>query len=463
MNQNSEERLGTAKMLPLVFKMAVPSVIAQLVNLLYSIVDRIYIGHIPQHGTDALAGIGITGSIIILISAFSSLAGGGGAPLAAIALGKDDRDRAEKILANCFTMLLFFAAVSMAAAYIFKGDILWAIGADSDTFGYADSYLSVYLLGTVFVMISVGLNGLITCQGRSGTAMISVVMGALINIVLDPIFIFVLKMDVAGAALATVISQACSAVFVLIFLFSKKATLRIRISKMAPDFRIIGAIAALGMAPFVMAATESMIGFVLNSGLQHYGGKLYVSALTVLQSVMQLSTVPLNGFGQGVSPIISYNFGAAKTERVKEAYKILLAVSFGFQFVMVLSMLVFPSFYAAMFTDDSMLIELVSDVMPLFMTGALIFGLQRACQNTFVALGQSKISLFIALLRKVILLIPLAIILPKFFGVNSIYLAESIADATAAIICITLFCIRFPKIMAKCEKSTQNIQESKGE
>lgn len=452
MARMGDEQLGSAKMLPLVLKMSVPAVVAQLVNLLYGIVDRIYIGHIPESGTDALAGIGITNSVIMLIAAFASLAGGGGAPLAAIALGKGDRSRAEKILANSFSLLICFAAAVTTAVYIFKGNILWLIGADKDTFGYADSYLSIYLIGTLFVMIATGLNGFITCQGRSGIAMISVAIGAIINIALDPIFIFSLNMGVAGAALATVISQGLSAAFVLFFLFSQNASLRINVSKMLPDRRIIGGITALGMAPFVMAATESMIGFVLNSGLQSYGGKLYVSALTVLQSIMQLSIVPINGFGQGISPIISYNYGAGNKDRVKSAFKILLVIGFSFQFIMVSTMLIFPEFYASMFTDNSELINLVKKVMPLFMSGSLIFGLQRACQNTFVALGQSKISLFIALLRKVILLIPLAIILPKFLGANGIYLAESLADATAAITCITLFSVKFPKILAKAGK-----------
>ena len=451
--KQSEQQLATGKMLPLIIKMALPSIAAQIVNLLYSIVDRIYIGHMDRVGTDALAGIGITSSIIMLIAAFSSFVGGGGAPLASIALGKGDRQRAEKILANGVTLLIFFGVVCASVTYIFKDSLLRLIGADEVTFGYASDYLSVYLTGTLCVMLSVGLNSFISCQGRADIAMVSVVIGAVMNIALDPLFIFTFNMGVKGAAMATIISQFCSALFVISFLLSKKASLRIKFKYMAPNLKIIGSIAALGVAPFIMASTESVIGFALNSQLQRYGGAIYVSALTIMQSVVQLASVPITGFGQGVTPILSYNYGAGNAKRVKQGFKIMLGVIFTFNFVLTLSMILLPKLYASIFTEDKQLIDLVGKMMPLFISGSIIFGLQRSCQNTFIALGQAKISLFIAILRKILLLVPLAYIMPCFFGVEGVYLAESVADATAALTCFTLFCILFPKIIKKCKEN----------
>ena len=451
---NREERLAKAKLLPLIFSMALPAILAQFINLLYNIVDKIYIGHIPNIGTDALAGIGVTHSIIILISAFSQIVSGGGAPLAAIALGRGDRKRAESILANGLTMLIFFTVLCMTVTYIFKEPLLYAIGASSSTYKYASEYLSYYLIGTVFVHLTVGLNAFITCQGRSGIAMLSVLIGAVMNIALDPLFIFVFDMGVKGAALATVLSQAASALWILFFLFSKRATLRINPTLMKPNFKIIGSVVGLGIAPFVMASTESFVGFVLNSGLKAYGGTVYISALTVMQSAMQIVGVPLSGFTQGVTPVISYNFGAGNKKRVKEAFFISLAIMFTFNFVVIMAMILFPEVFASIFTSDKALISVVKDIMPMFLAGMTIFGLQRACQNTFVALVQSLISLFIALLRKVILLIPLAIILPNFVTpkVNGVFLAEPIADATCAIICTTIFFLTFRRMLSKCDK-----------
>lgn len=446
MSQSYEERLGTAPMLPLIFKMALPGVAAQLVNLLYNLVDRIYIGHIPDIGTNALAGVGVTGSIIILISAFSSVVSGGGAPLAAIALGKGDREEAHRILGNGFALLIFFSVLTTSATYLFMEPILRVIGASDQTIGYAMDYLSVYLVGTLFVQFSTGLNTFISSQGRPGIAMWSVLIGALLNIVLDFVFIRILNMGVAGAALATVISQFCSALWVLLFLFSKRASLRLLPRYMKPDKKVLISTLTLGISPFVMGSTESLIGFVLNGSLKHFGD-VYVSALTVMQSAMQIISVPLTGFSQGFSPIMSYNYGHRNPDRVKECFRIALIVMTGFNLLATLLMIAFPGPVASLFTDDTVLIDTVARIMPVFLAGMTIFGLQRTCQNSFVALGQAKVSLFIALLRKVILLIPLALILPCFMGVMGVYTAEAIADATAAIICTIIFACQFPKIL----------------
>lgn len=448
MNHSYEERLGTDPMLRLIFRMALPAVAAQFVNLLYAIVDRVYIGHIPGIGTDALAGVGVTMSIVILISSFSAIVGAGGAPLAAIALGQGNRERAGKILGNGFVLLLLFTVVTSSLAYLFMEPVLLLTGASEHTLGYAEDYLSVYLLGTLFVELSVGLNAFINTQGRPGIAMTSVLIGAAMNIVLDPVFIFGLDMGVKGAALATILSQACSAGWVLHFLFSRQASLPLERRYMKLDKGIVLSMLALGVSPFIMASTESLVGFVLNGSLKHFGD-IHVSALAILQSAMQFASVPLVGFAQGFVPVASYNYGHGYKDRVRSCFRISLITMFSFNFVLMLLMICFPSVVASAFTDDEVLIGTVRCVMPVFLAGMTIFGLQRACQNMFVALGQARISIFIALLRKVILLIPLALLLPRFWGVNGIYAAEAISDATAAVCCTLLFAWKFPKILSR--------------
>ena len=447
-----EARLSTERMLPLVFKMALPAVAAQFVNLLYNMVDRIYIGHIPGIGTEALAGVGVTTSIIILISSFSAIVGGGGAPLAAIALGQGDRVRAGKILGNGFILLILFTIFTSLTVYLFMEPILIFTGASERTLIYAVDYLSIYLIGTIFVEITTGLNTFINSQGRPAIAMCSVLIGAVLNIALDPIFIFGLNMGVKGAALATILSQACSALWVLAFLFSRRASLPLERKYMKLDRRVVISMFALGASPFIMSSTESLVGFVLNGNLKMFGD-IYVSALTILQSAMQFGSVPLVGFAQGFVPIVSYNYGQGDKQRVKDCFRIVVTVMFSFNLLLMLFMILFPSTVASAFTSDTQLIDTVRWAMPVFLGGMTIFGLQRACHNMFVALGQAKISIFIALLRKVILLIPLAFILPYFMGVAGVYAAEAISDAAAAICCTLLFLWQFPKILRRMQRS----------
>ena len=410
MQTKQDGRLGTEKIGKLMLELALPSVLAQIVNVLYNIVDRIYIGRIPDVGSLALTGVGVTFPIITIISAFAGFASGGGAPLAAIALGQKNRDRAEKILGSSTSLLLFFSVCLMAFFFFFQTPLLYLFGASSNTIRYASTYISIYLVGTVFVELAVGLNTFISCQGHARTAMCSVLIGAVINIGLDPVFIFVLHMGVSGAALATILSQALSAAWVLRFLTSKKSGVRLSLRTMKPDFSILGSVMALGISPFIMSATESAITIVMNHGLQTYGGDLYVGSMTILQSVLQLIFVPVNGFTNGVQPIISYNFGAG-------------------QF-------------------DPELIVIVEKVLPVYIAGMAIFGLQSGVQSSFLGLGQAKISLFIALLRKVILLITLALILPHFFGVMGVYYAEPIADVCSVITAVTLFLCNIRKILS---------------
>ncbi len=436
---NRDEKLGTEPLGKLIISMALPSVAAQLVNVIYNMVDRIYIGHIPGAGAQALTGLGISLPVILLIQAFSSLAGMGGAPQASIQLGRGDRDRAEKILGNSVAMLAAFAVVLTAGFYLFKTPLLYLFGASDATIIYAQDYLNIYLAGTVFVMAYQGLNMYISCQGHARTAMVSVLIGAVLNIGLDPLFIFGLGMGIQGAALATIISQGVSAVWVVSFLLSKRTGLHIRRKNIRPDGKIIGAIAALGISPFVMQSTESLINIVLNSSLRNYGGDLYVGALTIMQSVLQLIVIPVQGFSQGVQPIISYNFGAGKIARVKKTFQTSLSAIWAFGFVFTGIVMLFPGFFAGLFTSDAQLLRLTEAKMPLFLAGLLIFGIQMTCQSTFMGLGRAKISLFIALWRKVILLIPLALILPRFMGVDGVYWAEPLADGISAVTAGILF------------------------
>lgn len=425
------------------FKLALPAVAAQLINMLYNIVDRIYIGHIPEVGRVALTGLGVTFPILMLISAFTAFAGMGGAPLASIRLGAGDREGAEKILGSSTTLLLVLAAVLTAVFSVIKEPVLMAFGASEDTIGYALDYISIYLVGTVFVQLALGLNAYITAQGRALIAMCSVLIGAVLNILLDPVFIFGFRMGVKGAALATILSQGVSACWVVGFLCSKRSGLRIRAKNMKPELRVVGSIASLGIAPFIMQSTESLVTVVFNSSLQFYGGDLgdlYVATVTVMQSVMQMVVMPVQGITQGVQPIMSYNFGAKNYARVRQTFRLLLRVTLTATVAAFLIVTLFPRQLALIFNDDRELVELVAKVMPIFFGGIWAFGAQMACQSAFMAMGQAKTSLFLALLRKVLLLVPLAILLPMVTGsVMGIYAAEPVADILASATTLALF------------------------
>ncbi|MDE6627462.1 MAG: MATE family efflux transporter [Lachnospiraceae bacterium] len=443
--------MGTAPFMQIMFKMGIPAMIAQLINIIYNIVDRIYIGHMEGDGSLALTGVGVTLPVLIIVSAFSAFAGSGGAPLAAIALGRGERRRAQEILGNVFLMLLVFSVVLTVLFQVIKEPVLYLFGASDATIPYAMKYLTIYLWGTVVVQLALGLNPFISAQGKTGIAMISVMLGAGLNILLDPVFIFGLNLGVEGAAIATVISQFCSALFVVGFLLSEHSSIRIKKEYLKLSMETVGRIAALGVSPFIMQSTECMISVVFNSNLQKYGGDLYVGSLVILQSIMQLILTPISGFNQGVQPIISYNYGAGDKARVKGLMKRLMIINVTFSAAMTALVMVLPGMFAKIFTPDTLLIELVKEVLPIFVAGCLVFGVQMSSQTTFLGLGQAKISLFMALLRKVILLIPLAVIFPRIFGVMGIYWAEPIADALAATICGTTLFLRIGKILNKEE------------
>ena len=442
-------QLGSAPIGGLMVKLALPSIAAQLINILYNIVDRVYIGHIPEVGSLALTGLGICFPILTLISAFSFFAGAGGGPLAAIELGKAERDpnakkRGLDILGNAFFMIICFSILLTVGFSVFKEPLLIAFGASANTLPYAKDYISIYLVGTIFVQIAVGLNPFITAQGHARTAMLSVLIGAITNIILDPIFIFGFDMGVKGAAIATVISQGLSALWVLWFLCSKKSTLRLSPKIIRFKAKIVGKISALGVAPFIMQATESAIVVVFNSGLLKYGGDLHVGTMTIMQSLMQMTFVPLQGFTTGVQPIISYNYGAKNYDRVRSTIKRMVVVAVICSLAMGIIIPSFPRTFGLMFTTSEDILALLEQILPIYFAAVWIFGLQVGSQSTFLSLGQAKKSLFVALLRKVILLIPLALILPNFFGVMGIYYSEPIASTTSAIIafCLLIYCYR---------------------
>ena len=444
----AKTNLGEGSVGKLLLSLALPAIVAQLVNVLYNIVDRIFIGRMAN-GEIAMAGVGVAFPIIMIISAFSSLIGMGGAPLAAIKMGEKDNDGAEKIISNSFSTLIIIGILCTITFLIFKERILWAFGASEATIGYAIDYLTIYLFGTVFVQIALGMNSFINTQGFAKIGMITVVIGAIINIVLDPIFIFTFNLGVKGAALATILSQFVSAIWVLTFLFGKKSILKIRKKYLAPKLNVLLPITALGVSPFIMQATESAVLISLNNKLQMYGGDLAVGSMTIMSSIMQIVTLPMLGLSQGAQPIISYNFGAKNIDRVKKTFKLLLTSCLIYTFTMWGALMLFPEFFVGIFNNKPELVEITSWSMRIFFAGVIIFGAQIACQQTFLALGQAKISLCMALLRKVVLLVPLIFILPTFVSsenkLAAVLWAEPISDIIAALTTSTVFIIFYKK------------------
>ena len=445
----SKAFLGTEPLGRLMARLAIPTVVAQLVNLLYGIVDRIFIGHIPGVGADALTGVGVCLPVILLVASFSAFAGAGGAPLASIALGNGDSKRANRILANVVGLLVIFAVCLIAVFALFGRPLLGLFGASEVTLPYAWSYLSIYLVGTFFVMAYLGLCPFLLAQGDSKHALIAVAVGAVLNIALDPLLIFVCGMGIQGAAIASVVSQGVSAFLTVAFLQKKSSVFRIEARLVRLEGEIVRPVLALGGAPFFMQATESLIIIVLNGTLQTYGGDLYVGALTILQSILQLLFAPANGFTQGVQPIVSYSYGAHLFDRVKSACRRLIAISFAFEFICAIGVMLFPASIAHLFTEDAQLIALVGEVAPVFIAGMSLFGLQIAMQSIFMGLGQAKFSLAVATTRKIVLLIPLALILPNFFGVWGVYLAEPISDVLSVTFCTILFVANIRSILSE--------------
>lgn len=446
--------LGNDSIGSLMFKLAVPAITAQIVNALYNVVDRMYIGHIKDVGMDALTGVGVSMPIIMIISAFSSLVGMGGAPRAAIEMGKGDNKKAENILGNCTILIVLISVILTTVFYIFRQPLLLMFGASQNTVEYGSSYLGIYVLGTIFVQIALGLNSFITTQGFATTSMLTVMIGAISNIILDPILIFGFGLGVRGAALATVISQSISAIWVLKFLLGKKTKLKINPAYFKFDRKIILPVIMLGLSPFVMQSTESILNVSFNYSLQKYGGDIAVGAMTILTSVMQFSLLPLQGLTQSAQPIISFNYGAQKTDRVKKTFKLLLISCVIFSTTAWILVMTVPQIFAGLFTPEKILIEKTVWSMRIYMGAIFMVGIQIACQQTFVALGQSVVSLFLALLRKIILLIPFIFIFPYFFEdkVFAVFFAEPVADFIACTVTISVFMLRINKILDNSKK-----------
>ena len=451
--QNQKELLGTAPLGELLFKLSVPTVIAQLINMLYNVVDRIYIGHIPETGSLALTGVGVCMPLIMIVSAFAALVSSGGAPRASIFMGKQDTDSAEKTLGNCFSTQLIVSAVLTFILLIWNRDLLLAFGASENTIEYASGYMGIYALGTLFVQLTLGMNSFITAQGFTRTAMVSVIIGAVSNIILDPVFIFLLDMGVKGAALATIISQAISCIWVMSFLCGKKTLLKLKKQHMRLHANIILPCIALGTATFIMQSSESVISVCFNSSLLRYGGDIAVGAMTILTSVMQFAMLPMTGIAQGAQPILSYNYGAGNKDRVKSTFFLLLKTCLTYSILLWAFIMLKPEVFVGIFTPDKALSAFTAPALRIYMSGILLFGIQIACQMAFTSLGKALCSITVAVVRKFVLLLPLIYIMPHIISdpTRGVYTAEPIADILAVTFTAILFIFQFKKALMEMD------------
>ena len=453
MQTKQDGRLGTEKIGKLMLELALPSVLAQIVNVLYNIVDRIYIGHMPGDGSLALTGVGVCLPLIMIISAFAALVASGGAPRASIAMGKGDHDLAEKLLGGCFTLQIVISAILTAVMLIWSRDLLLMFGASENTIGYAADYMRIYAIGTLLVQLTLGMNAFITAQGFATTGMLTVLIGAVANIALDPLFIYGLGMGVRGAALATVISQGLSCVWVICFLQGKKTLLRLKRENLLVSPKLILPCVALGLAAFIMQSSESMISVCFNSSLLRYGGDVAVGAMTILSSVMQFAMLPLQGIAQGAQPISSYNYGARNADRVRQTFRLLLRVCLVYSMVLWAGIMLFPRGFAGIFTPDAELLDFTARALRIYCAMLFLFGIQIACQMTFVSIGNAPCSILVAVLRKFVLLLPLIFLLPSLLPdkVTAVYLAEPVADVIAVTCTALLFSRQFKKALAALE------------
>ena len=452
----SNDFLGRDPLGKLLFKLALPTITAQLINMLYNVIDRVYIGHMEGVGDLALTGVGVCMPLIMIISAFAALVAGGGAPRASIFMGRGDNDSAERTMGSCFTLQCVISLILTAVMLIFHRPLLLAFGASDHTISYAAEYMQIYSIGTIFVQLTLGMNAYITAQGFAKMGMLTVVIGAIANIVLDPLFIFAFDMGVRGAALATIISQAISCIWVITFLCGKQSILRLKPSVMGIDFKLVLPCVALGSAHFIMQASESVISVCFNSSLRDYGGDVAVGAMTILTSVMQFAMLPLQGLAQGAQPIISYNYGARNKDRVKGIFKILLITSLVYSMSIWAAVMIFPRGFASIFTDNSTLIDFTESALRIYCAVLGIFGIQIACQMTFVSLGKAVSSMSVAIMRKFVLLLPLIYILPSFFDLEmktfGVYLAEPIADVLAVSFTAVIFAFQFKKALKSIDE-----------
>ena len=455
--QNDKNFLGTAPIGKLLLKLSIPTVIAQLINMLYNVVDRIYIGHIPGEGSLALTGVGVCMPIIMIVTAFAALISSGGAPRASICMGKQDNKSAEQILGNCFSLQIVVSIVLTVVLLIWNKDLLMVFGASKNTLGYATDYMRIYALGTLFVQLTLGMNAFITAQGFTSTSMVSVLIGAICNITLDPVFIFVFNMGVKGAALATVLSQAISTIWVVVFLSGKKTQLHLRKKYMGLKPKIFLPCVALGLATFIMQASESVVTVCFNSSLLHYGGDIAVGAMTILTSVMQFAMLPLQGIAQGSQPIASYNYGAKNADRVKKTFRLLVITCLTYSTLLWAAVHIIPKVFVSIFTSDAKLVAFTAPMLKIYLGGLFLFGIQIACQITFTSLGKAVNSIIVAVVRKFVLLLPLIYIMPHVVSNPTIgvYMAEPIADIIAVLFTSVLFTFQFKKALAQIRNSNE--------
>ncbi len=445
----NKEMLGTAPIGKLLFKLAVPTVVAQLINMLYNIVDRIYIGHIPNEGSLALTGVGVCMPIIMIISAFAALIASGGAPKASILMGEGDYNSAEKIMGGCFSLQLIISVILTAVLLIWNKDLLLMFGASENTIAYATNYMTIYAMGTLFVQLTLGMGAFITAQGFAKTGMTTVIIGAVSNIILDPLFIFAFGMGVRGAAIATIISQAISCVWVLSFLVGKKTHLKLKKENLRINTKLVFPCIALGTATFIMQSSESVISVCFNSSLLKYGGDIAVGAMTILTSVMQFAMLPMQGVAQGAQPILSYNYGAKNAERVKKTFKLLLITCLSYSFVIWGAIMLFPQMFAGIFSPSVELIDFTAKALRIYCGVLCIFGIQIACQMTFVSIGNAPCSIIVAVVRKFVLLLPLIYLMPQIITDKTmgVYTAEPVADIIAVTFTAILFTVQFKKAL----------------
>ena len=454
--EKNNQYLGTEPLGKLLFKLAVPSVVAQIINMLYNIVDRIYIGHMAEGGSLALTGLGVCMPIIMVVSAFAALVSMGGAPRASIAMGRGDNSAAEYILGNCFVLQIIISAILTSVLLIWDRDLLLAFGASPDTIEFAAGYMDIYATGTIFVQLTLGMNAFITAQGFSKTSMYTVLIGALTNIFLDPVFIFGFGMGVQGAALATIISQCISCVWVLFFFRSEKTILKLKKENMHLEAKVILPCLALGLAAFIMQSSESIISVSFNTSLLKYGGDIAVGAMTILSSINMFAMLPLQGLGQGAQPIVSYNYGAKDAKRVRGAFRLLLKSSLIYATALWLIIMLLPQVFTSLFTTNAELAAFTQSAMRRYFAVMFMFGIQIACQMTFTAIGSAKSSIAVAVVRKFVLLLPLIYLMPALFPADkamAVYLAEPAADFIAVTFTAILFSIQFKRAMDKLPNS----------
>ncbi len=452
--QNNKNFLGTEPVGKLLFKLSIPTVIAQLINMLYNIVDRIYIGHIPSEGSLALTGVGVCMPVIMIVSAFAALVSSGGAPRASIYMGKQDNESAEQILGNCFVLQIVVSIILTFILLIWSKDLLLAFGASTNTIRYATDYMRIYAFGTLFVQLTLGMNAFITAQGFTTISMVSVLIGAICNITLDPVLIFGFHMGVKGAALATILSQAISMVWVVLFLCGKKTQIHLRRNNMRLTPSVIIPCVTLGLAAFIMQASESIVTVCFNSSLLRYGGDIAVGAMTILTSVMQFAMLPLQGIAQGAQPISSYNYGAKNADRVKRTFRLLLITCLVYSVSLWTAVQLAPRVFVSIFTADSSLVEFTAPMLKIYLGGLFLFGIQIACQMTFTSLGKAANSIVVAVVRKFVLLLPLIYIMPHVISnaTVGVYMAEPIADIIAVMFTSVLFTVQFKKALAEIHK-----------